>query len=57
MDTTYLTKFEITIESKNNQLTTDEEKELFDYIKQRIEGKDVKIPEKLIDCVVSMKNL
>jgi hypothetical protein len=47
MDTTYLTKFEITIE----------EKELFDYIKQRIEGKDVKIPEKLIDCVVSMKNL
>jgi DNA replication initiation complex subunit (GINS family) len=57
MDTTYLTIFEITIESKNNQLTTDEEKELFDYIKQRIEGKDVKIPEKLIDCVVSMKNL
>ena len=57
MVTTYITIFEITIESINKQLTTDEEKELFDYIKQRIEGKDVKIPEKLIDCVVSMKNL
>jgi hypothetical protein len=55
MDTTHLTKFEITIENKNNQLTTDEEKELFDYIKQRIEGKDVKIPEKLIDCVAMME--
>jgi hypothetical protein len=28
MDTTHLTKFEITIESKNNQLTTDEEKRI-----------------------------
>ena len=58
MDTTYLTKFEITIESKNNQLTSDEEKEIFDYIKTRIEGRnDVDTPKKLIDCVISMRNL
>jgi hypothetical protein len=58
MDTIYWTRFEIKIETKNNQLTTDEEKEIFDYIKSRIEGRnDVDIPKKLIDCVVNMRNL
>jgi hypothetical protein len=58
MDTIYWTRFEIRIETKNNQLTTDEEKEIFDYIKSRIEGRnDVDTPKKLIDCVVNMRNL
>jgi len=58
MDTIYWTRFEIKIETKNNQLTTDEEKEIFDYIKSRIEGRnDVDTPKKLIDCVVNMRNL
>jgi len=58
MDTIYWTRFEIRIETINNQLTTDEEKEIFDYIKSRIEGRnDVDTPKKLIDCVVNMRNL
>jgi cytidylate kinase len=58
MDTTYWTTFEIRIQTKNNQLTSDEEKEIFDYIKSRIEGRnDVDTPKKLIDCVVNMRNL
>jgi hypothetical protein len=58
MDTIYWTRFEIRIETKNNQLTTDEEKEIFNYIKSRIEGRnDVDTPKKLIDCVVNMRNL
>ena len=58
MNTIYWTRFEIRIETKNNQLTTDEEKEIFDYIKSRIEGRnDVDTPKKLIDCVVNMRNL
>jgi hypothetical protein len=58
MDTIYWKRFEIRIETKNNQLTRDEEKEIFDYIKSRIEGRnDVDTPKKLIDCVVNMRNL
>ncbi len=58
MDTIYWTRFEIRIETKNNQLTSEEEKEIFDYIKSRIEGRnDVDTPKKLIDCVVNMRNL
>ena len=58
MDTIYWTRFEIRIETKNNQLTSVEEKEIFDYIKSRIEGRnDVDTPKKLIDCVVNMRNL
>jgi hypothetical protein len=58
MDTIYWTRFEIRIETINNQLTSVEEKEIFDYIKSRIEGRnDVDTPKKLIDCVVNMRNL
>jgi hypothetical protein len=58
MDTIYWKRFEIRIETLNNQLTRDEEKEIFDYIKSRIEGRnDVDTPKKLIDCVVNMRNL
>jgi hypothetical protein len=58
MDTIYWTRFEIRIETINNQLTSVEEQEIFDYIKSRIEGRnDVDTPKKLIDCVVNMRNL
>jgi hypothetical protein len=58
MDTIYWTRFEIRIETINNQLTSVEKKEIFDYIKSRIEGRnDVDTPKKLIDCVVNMRNL
>jgi hypothetical protein len=58
MDTIYWRRFEIRIETINNQLTSVEEKEIFDYIKSRIEGRnDVDTPKKLIDCVVNMRNL
>jgi hypothetical protein len=58
MDTIYWRRFEIRIETINNPLTSVEEKEIFDYIKSRIEGRnDVDTPKKLIDCVVNMRNL
>jgi hypothetical protein len=58
MDTIYWRRFEIRIETINNQLTSVEEKEIFDYIKSRIEGRnDVDAPKKLINCVVNMRNL
>ena len=47
MDTIYWRRFEIRIETINNQLTSVEEKEIFDYIKSRIEGRNDEWSERL----------
>jgi hypothetical protein len=56
MDTHYWVRFEIRLETINNQLTSDEQKEIFDYIKSRIDDRDdIDRPKKLDCCFVNMR--